>query len=170
MYIITEEVLNLKMRNINIPNYGIVIIKNVIFDINGTIQFQGKVSPELYNKFEELKKIYNIFLISADTRGNLKEIAEKFDVNYIKINSQGITEAEAKNKELIRLGKDITVAIGNGNNDALMLKNAILGIAILGNEGASIKSIMNSDVILPDPLNAFDFLLDEKIMIATLRS
>jgi soluble P-type ATPase len=100
----------------------------------------------------------------------LKDIAETLDVDYIKIKPQEITEAEAKNNELIRLGKDVTVAVGNGNNDALMLKNAVLGIVILGNEGASIKSIMNSDVALPDPLSALNFLLDEKIMIATLRS
>ena len=158
------------MRKINIPNYRIIIIKNILFDINGTLQFQGKISSELIIKFNELKKIYKIYLISADTRGNLKDIAETLDVDYIKIKPQEITEAEAKNNELIRLGKDVTVAVGNGNNDALMLKNAVLGIVILGNEGASIKSMMNSDVALPDPLSALNFLLDEKIMIATLRS
>ena len=158
------------MRKINIPNYGIITIKNLLFDINGTLQFQGKISPDLIIKFEELKKIYKIYLISADTRGNLKEIAETLDVDYIKIKPQGITEAVAKNNELIRLGKNVTVAVGNGNNDALMLKNAVIGIVIIGNEGASIKCIMNSDVALPSPLSALDFLLDEKIMIATLRS
>jgi len=158
------------MRKINIPNYRIITIKNILFDINGTLQFQGKISPELIIKFNELKKIYKIYLISADTRGNLKDIAETLDVDYIKIKPQEITEVEAKNNELIRLGKDVTVAVGNGNNDALMLKNAVLGIVILGNEGASIKSMMNSDVALPDPLSALNFLLDEKIMIATLRS
>lgn len=158
------------MRKINIPNYGIITIKNILFDINGTLQFQGKISLELTIKFNELKKIYKIYLISADTRGNLKNIAEILDVDYIKIQSQGITEAEAKNNELIRLGKDVTVAVGNGNNDALMLKDAILGIVILGNEGATIKSIINSDVVLPSPISVIDFLLDEKIMIATLRS
>ncbi|MFW9989359.1 MAG: HAD family hydrolase [Candidatus Odinarchaeota archaeon] len=158
------------MRKINIPNYGIITIKNIIFDINGTIQFQGKISPELNLKFDELKNYYKIYLISADTRGNLKKIAKLLDIEYIKIEPQGITEAEAKNNELIRLGKEYTVAVGNGNNDALMLKNAVIGIVIIGNEGASIKSITNSDVAFPNPLSALNFLLDEKIMIATLRS
>ncbi|MFX1394907.1 MAG: hypothetical protein ACFFAH_15205 [Promethearchaeota archaeon] len=158
------------MRKIKIPNYGIITIKNLLFDVNGTLQFQGKIPPDLIKKFKELKKIYKIYLISADTRGNLKEIAETLDVDYIKIKPQGITEAVAKNNELIRLGKDVTVAVGNGNNDALMLKNAVLGIVIIGDEGASIKSIKNSDIAVPSPLSALNFLLDEKIMIATLRS
>ena len=158
------------MKEFIIPNYGKITIENIIFDINGTIQFNGQISDDLVKKIEELKKVYKIYLVSADTRGNLKELAEKLNVSYIKINPVENSEAEEKNRELIRLGKDVTVAIGNGNNDALMLKNAILGITILGSEGATIKSILNSEVIVPDPISAINLLLDEKIMIGTLRS
>jgi len=158
------------MKRIKIPNLGELIIKNVIFDINGTLQFQGKISDEVIEKFKELREIYNVFLISSDTRGNLKDLAQKLGVHHVKIQPEGITDAEAKNNELLKLGKENTVAIGNGNNDFLMLKNALLGICILGTEGAATKSILNSDVILPDPLSALEFLLDEKTMIATLRS
>ena len=158
------------MRKIIIPYHGEITIKNVIFDINGTIQFKGQISEELVQKFEELKKFYNILLVSSDTRGNLKNIAKKLGVNFKKVNTQGINDAEAKNNELKKLGKEVTVAVGNGNNDALMLKNAILGIAILGSEGASTRSILNSDVVFTDVINAIEFLLDEKTMISTLRS
>ena len=158
------------MKEIFIPNYGKLIIKNVIFDLNGTIQFKGKISKAVVNKFKQLKEIYNVYLLSADMRGNLKELAEKLNVSYIKIIPKEITEAEAKNIELIKLNKDETIAVGNGNNDALMLKNAVIGITVLGEEGATIKSILNSDVVVPNPICAFDFLLDEKIMIGTLRS
>ncbi len=158
------------MKEFNIPNYGKITLKNIIFDINGTLQFKGQIPETLIKKFDELKRYYNIYLVSADTRGNLKELADSLKVSFIKINPKGESEAEAKNTELIKLGKEVTVAIGNGNNDALMLKNSILGITILGSEGATVKSILNSDVILPDPLSAIDFLLDEKIIIGTLRS
>ena len=158
------------MRKFIIPNYGEITIKNVIFDINGTLQFKGVLSKDLISKFKELKKFYNIYLVSSDTRGNLNDIAKKLGVDYIRINSKELSEAEAKNNELTKLGKDVTVVVGNGNNDALMLKNAILGLIIIGNEGATIKSIINSNVAFPDPLNAIDFLLDEKILIGTLRS
>lgn len=158
------------MKEFNIPNYGVITIKNIIFDINGTLQFKGRISEALIKKLDELKKVYNVYLISADTRGNLKELADLLKVSYIKINPKGDSEAEAKNSELIKLGKEVTVAIGNGNNDALMLQNSILGISILGSEGATTKSVLNSKVIFPNPLNAIDMLLDEKTMIGTLRS
>ena len=158
------------MRRFNIPNYGEITIENIIFDVNGTLQFKKRISKELIKKFKELKMYYNIYLVSSDIRGNLKEIAEKLGANYIRVSSKEITEAELKNNELIKLGKDITVTVGNGNNDSLMLKNSLLGLVIIGSEGASIESIMNSDVAFPDPISAIDFLLDEKILIGTLRS
>jgi len=158
------------MKEIDIPNYGKIIVKNVIFDLNGTLQFKGKISEAVVNKFEQIKEIYNVYLVSADNRGNLKELAKKLNVSYIKINPKEITEAEAKNNELIKLNKDNTIVVGNGNNDALMLKNAVIGITVLGNEGATVKSILNSDVVFPNTISALDFLLDEKIMIGTLRS
>jgi soluble P-type ATPase len=158
------------MRRINIPNYGVLTIKNILFDVNGTIQFKGMIADESIERFKELKKFYTVYLVSADTRGNLKEIAQKLNIEFIKIESRGMTEAEAKNNELMKLGKEVTIAIGNGNNDALMLKNALLGIVVVGREGLTTKCLMNSDVILPDISSVLDFLLDEKIMIATLRS
>lgn len=160
---------NFTMKEIDIPNYGKLIIKNVIFDLNGTLQFKGKISEAVVNKIEQLKEFYNIYLLSADTRGNLKELAKKLNVSYIKINPKKITEAEAKNNELIKLNKDNTIVVGNGNNDSLMLKNAVIGITVLGEEGATVKSILNSDVVVPNPISALDFLLDEKIMSGTLR-
>lgn len=158
------------MKKINIPNFGETVIRNVIFDINGTIQFQGEISVELVKKFHKFKEIYNIYLISADTRGNLKDLAEKLGVKYIKITPKEISEARAKNYELEKLGKKETIVVGNGNNDSLMIKNAILGIVIIGAEGAATKSLLNSDLVFTDPNDVLDFLMDDKAIIGTLRS
>ena len=157
------------MRTISIPNYGNITIKNVLFDMNGTIQFEGKISEKLYEKFKLLKEFYEIYLISSDTRGNLEAIAKKLDVNYILINSDKISHEEAKCKVLMELGENVTVAVGNGNNDALMLKKALLGLAVIGKEGTTTKCVLNSDLLFPDPLSVIKFLLDEKMIIATLR-
>lgn len=154
---------------VNIPKYGTINIENVILDINGTIQFEGKIQEALVPKMKELKEHYNVFLVSSDTRGNLKELAGKLEVDYIRIKDQEGPDVEAKNKELLKLGKHKTVTIGNGNNDFMMLQNAVLGLVIIGSEGASTKAIINADVAFPDPISAINFLLDKKIMIATLR-
>lgn len=158
------------MKELEIPYYGKLTLKNVIFDINGTVQFDGIIEDRLVDKFKELKKIYNVLLISSDTRGNLAELAMKLGVNYIRVSEQDIPNTEAKNNELLKLGKEVTIAIGNGINDSLMVKNAVLGIAIIGREGAATKTMTNADVVFPDPYSAIDFLLDDKKLIATLRA
>jgi soluble P-type ATPase len=157
------------MKNISIPKFGKLHIENVIFDINGTIQFQGEITDQVVEKIKILKEIYNIYLISSDTRGNLKDIAKRLSVDYVKINAENMTDAKAKSEELNKLGKNSTIAVGNGNNDALMLKNAGLGILIIGSEGAGTKSLKNADVVFTSPIDVIDFLMDEKAMIATLR-
>ena len=158
------------MRIFDIPNYGKIKIENVIFDVNGTIQFDGIVPTKLRKKIKKLKSYFNIFLISADTRGNLDKVALKLGVNSIKISPSGLSEAELKNNELLKLGKEKTVAIGNGNNDHMMIKNAIIGIAILGKEGLASKTLMNSDLAFFNCIDAIHFLMDEKKVLATLRN
>ena len=157
------------MRMFDIPNYGKIHIKNILFDVNGTIQFDGRIPTKVKKRIKRLKNYYNIFLISADTRGNLNQIALNLGVKSIKISPSELLEAETKNNELIKLGREETVAIGNGNNDFMMLKNAILSIAILGKEGLSSNTLMNSELVFSNCIDAINFLMDEKKVIATLR-
>ena len=56
------------MRIFDIPNYGKIKIENVIFDVNGTIQFDGIVPTKLRKKIKKLKSYFNIFLISGYSR------------------------------------------------------------------------------------------------------
>lgn len=157
------------MKIYEIPNYKRLEIENILLDINGTIQFSGKISEELKEKIIELKQKFQIILISADTRGNLKEIASELGVNYEKLTKKR-SEREQKEKIVEKYNKENTIAIGNGNNDELMLKKAALGIAIIGSEGASIKAITSADIIVTNPIDAIDLILEEKKLIATLRS
>jgi len=157
------------MKIYEIPNYKRLEIENILLDINGTIQFSGKISEELKQKLIELKQKFQIILISADTRGNLKEIASELGVNYEKLTKKR-SEREQKEKIVEKYNKENTIAIGNGNNDELMLKKAALGIAIIGSEGASIKAINSADIIVTNPIDAIDLILEEKKLIATLRS
>ena len=158
------------MRIFDIPNYGKIHIKNVLFDLNGTIQYNGIIPKRIIREIKRLKSYFKIFLISADTRGNLNDIALKLGVTGIKIQPAGLLEAEAKNNELLKLGREETVAVGNGNNDSIMLKTAVLGISILGEEGLASKSLQNSDLVFSNCIDAIRFLMNEKKIIATLRN
>jgi soluble P-type ATPase len=59
--------------------------------------------------------------------------------------------------------------MGNGNNDQIILKEACLGIAVLGDEGVSIPAIKNADIAVKDILDGLDLFLKPKRLIATLK-
>ncbi|MGC9022649.1 MAG: HAD family hydrolase, partial [Dissulfurimicrobium sp.] len=67
------------------------------------------------------------------------------------------------------LGRENTVAIGNGCNDVLMLRDAALGICVIGQEGASVSAIMSSKMVVLNICDAFDLFLKPSRLIATLR-
>ena len=157
------------MKSYDIPNYKKLEIENIIFDINGTIQFSGNLSSGFKDKLEELKPHFNIILVSADTRGNLEELANILKVKFEKL-VRGKSEREQKAEIVDKYDAKKTIAIGNGNNDELMLKKAALGIAIIGSEGATFNAIKSADIVVIDPIHAIEIILDEKKMIGTLRS
>jgi soluble P-type ATPase len=68
------------------------------------------------------------------------------------------------------LGICNTIAIGNGRNDALMLKNAILGFAVMQDEGVNIQALNAADVLFASIIDALDALLIPNRLIATLRN
>gem|GEM_PF-988341 len=128
----------------------------------------------LKEKIEALRKNCRIFLVSADTGGTLKEVAGELGIEGINIASlQAENEAEAKLKVLKELRKKFPeeklVAIGNGRNDELILKNADLGICVIGDEGAWSGSILSAKVVVKKITDALDLLLKEKRLTATLR-
>ncbi len=67
------------------------------------------------------------------------------------------------------LGAASVVAIGQGANDALMLKAAALGICVMSAEGAAAETLLAADIVVPGILTAFDLLDKPMRIVATLR-
>ena len=61
------------------------------------------------------------------------------------------------------------MAVGNGNNDALMLSVASVGITVTGDEGCAKDALMASDVMCKNIEEALSLVLQSKRLIATLR-
>jgi soluble P-type ATPase len=59
--------------------------------------------------------------------------------------------------------------IGNGSNDQLILKEAGLAIAVLGDEGVSVSAMKHADVLVKSISDALDLFLKPKRLIATLK-
>lgn len=150
-----------------IPEYGTFNIKNLVFDYNGTLAEDGIVKMENIRKLEELSAEFDIYVVTADTYGTVEKM---FEGTPVKVNIIS-RENGSKDKESLveELGREETIAIGNGYNDRLMLKAAALGFCIAGPEGASTKAIMASDVVLKSIEDFFMLIKEPKGLIATLR-
>jgi P-type E1-E2 ATPase len=68
------------------------------------------------------------------------------------------------------LGAAQVVAIGNGVNDAEMLRSAAVGIAVLGPEGLAVACATAADIVTPHIEAALDLLLYPRRLVATLRT
>jgi hypothetical protein len=62
------------------------------------------------------------------------------------------------------------VAIGNGSNDVPMLKEGVVGICVVGPEGASTAALLGADVVVTDIRDALGLLLKPQRLVATLRA
>ncbi len=155
------------MISIDIPGWGDMEIENVVLDLNGTLATDGKIPSEVKKKINALAGQVKIYVLTADTQGTATEEIREAKVELIKI--EGKDSKEGKFNFLKALNLDRTVVIGNGNNDQLILKEAGLGIAILGDEGISVMALKQADIMVKNIFDALDLLLKPRRLMATLR-
>ncbi|MCJ7723197.1 MAG: hypothetical protein MUP03_03600, partial [Anaerolineales bacterium] len=67
------------------------------------------------------------------------------------------------------LGAETVVALGQGANDAEMLRLAALGICVMSVEGAASETLQAADLLMPDILAALEHLDKPLRIVASLR-
>ncbi|MEA3384883.1 MAG: ATPase P [Thermodesulfobacteriota bacterium] len=144
---------------------------NIILDLNGTITVDGGFVDGVVERLKEISEIMDAYVVTADTVQTLDHLTDQLvEECGIKIHQLESGRGDLQKLAFLEeLGRDKTVAIGNGCNDALMLKEAKLGLCVIGKEGASSDALIASDAIFFNICDALDILLKPKRMIATLR-
>ena len=155
------------MIRLEIPGSGFLELEHFVTDFSGTLSEDGALLPEIKDKLNELSGKLKIHVLTSDTFGRAKKELEGVNCTLHVLEGKGHTIQ--KEKYVINLGADKVVAFGNGNNDALMLMAARLGIAVCLREGCSKKAIEASQILVKSPIDAIDLLLSPKRLIATLR-
>lgn len=156
------------MIRIEIPGTGHVDIENVMFDFNGTIAADGRLLDGVGAAMNRLAKRLEFHVVTADTFGSVRAQLGGVETQVVLISNQ---DQDRKKLDALNLiGADTTMAVGNGVNDALMLKHAKLGVAVLGEEGMALQALMSADVMIRDILDLFAFFENPKRLSATLRN
>lgn len=156
-----------KMIEINVPGKGILKIENLLLDLNGTIACDGIIHPRLKERINLLSRSLKIFILTADTLGSARTITRGIEAKLVLIPAEDSLHGKMEFLKKMESGK--TAVIGNGYNDHLILRKAILGIAVIGREGASIQALTNSDGVVNDIFDALDLLIHPLRTKATLR-
>jgi len=152
---------------ITIPYHKTLTLQHVVLDYNGTLAKDGVLKESSKPVLALLCARYEVHVITSDTFGSVQTQMEPFELNIKVLHTDDHTGEKAA--YINELSAKHCAAIGNGNNDATMLKNAALGIAIIGDEGCSTTTMMSSDIVCKNIEDALALLLNKKRLIATLR-
>jgi soluble P-type ATPase len=156
------------MITIDIPGRALFRLERLVTDFNGTIGEDGGLLDGVAVRLRALANLLEITVLTADTFGRVRTEMDGLPVKIIIL--EGGEEGVAKADYVRTSGSAVTVAIGNGFNDRLMLAEAALGLAVLGAEGTAPMTAEVADVWFRDGRDALDALLHPRRLIATLRS
>jgi P-type E1-E2 ATPase len=155
------------MIELNIPGRDTIQIHHLVCDVNGTLAVDGQLHDGLVRSLTSLQDRVTLHLLTADTHGHQDIIDQQLNLKAVRI-KPGF-EAQQKADYVDNLGCEQVAAIGQGANDAAMLKNAAIGIGIISVEGIASETMNAADLIMPDIYTALE-LFDKPIrMVATLR-
>lgn len=155
------------MIQISIPGLGELRLEAALLDMNGTLAVDGKIADPVRERLRCLAGQLRVVVATADTFGTAHAALQDTGVELRALQER--FGSVQKEKILEQLGPPGTVVVGNGVNDHRMMARAALGIAVLGREGAAWETLRRARVVVNDPCDALDLLLQPQRLVATLR-
>lgn len=155
------------MLTLEIPGYTRLNLRYLVTDVNGTLAVDGQLLAGVAERIARLQRHLEIFKLTANTHGRQHEIDAALGLQATIVRPGA--EARQKARFVEQLGREHVVALGQGANDAAMLRVAALGICVLSPEGLSVPTLQAADLLMPDVLSALDALLSPNRLKASLR-
>jgi soluble P-type ATPase len=159
---------------IEIDGFHPLEIRTMVSDYTGTLSCRGKLSAGVRELLIMLNEWIDIHVISSDSFGTAKqELSQVPFCHFEDLSKTRSPHDVAKQQYVQKLEPVYVVALGNGNNDRLMLqtiKGHGLAIAVDNGEGCATDALMNADLIITGAVNALNLLLIKNSCKATLRS
>lgn len=144
-----------------------ICIEHLVLDFNGTIAIDGKLIEGVLEHLKKISQQLTLHLITANTFNSVSEYQHILPASIHIL--QGNNTTQAKFDFIQKLNPKAVIAIGNGNNDYLMLQHAAVGIAIIQQEGAAFKAIQHADMVCCNIIDALQIVLNPNRLVATLR-
>ncbi len=158
---------NSRMIELNIPGRGTIQLEHLVSDVNGTLALDGQLLEGLSRSIKGLRDRLTVHLLTADTHGRQVVINQQLNLQAVRVLPGD--EAGQKAEYVRQLGAERVVAVGQGANDAAMLKAAALGICVLSSEGTAIETLLAADLVVPSIYVALELLEKPVRLVASLR-
>src|SRR4030067_2486577 len=107
------------------PGVGVFEIEHLVCDVNHSLALDGQLLEGVAQKVSTLRDRLTTHLLTADTHGRPEAIDRQLNMKAVRITPG--SEDIQKAAYIRRLGSEHVAAIGQGANDAAMLKEAALG-------------------------------------------
>lgn len=156
------------MVRLDIPGFGSLALSYLVLDYNGTLAVDGHVLEGAHEELVAIAGHLDIHVVTGNSYGDVETRLAGWNVQLTCLPALG--QAQAKRSYVEKLGANRTVAIGNGRNDAPMLRAAALGIAVLGSEGLATDAAKDADILVRHVVDAIGLLLHPTRLIASLRA
>jgi len=156
------------MLEVDVPGGRPLRLAHIVLDFNGTMACDGVLLPGVEERLNRLADVLEVHVLTADTFGTAREVCRGIRGRVgVLAENPGAPEKE---RFVNRLGAASVAAVGNGTNDALMLRAAGLGIVVLGPEGTSARALACADIVVAVITDGLDLLLNPKRLVASLRA
>ena len=155
---------------VDIPGFGRRVIHTVVSDYNGTLSHRGRLTPGAKPLLRRLRRLVDLEIVTGDTYGTARQQLRGIAVPHILRSKRQDLEKRAFVK---RFDLKSVAALGNGNNDRLLLRVVAeaggLAIAVDNGEGCALDALLRAHIFIFGASNALTLFLDPTVLKATLR-
>jgi soluble P-type ATPase len=156
------------MIKIEIPEFKVINAEHLVLDFNGTLAIDGLFIEGVIGQLVQISANLNVHVLTDDTFSTVQNELRGLPVT-IKI-LENAEQDKQKLNYVKSLGSDNVIAIGNGKNDVLMLKESALSIGIIQAEGAFSQVLNCTQIVCTSITDALSLLIYPKRLLATLRN
>ncbi len=163
--------------SIDIPGSGTFLIKTVVSDYTGTHSCNGKLVEGVRDRLTRLAELVDLVILTSDSFRTAEGQLSGISLHLRKLQDEKLGGDEPDDEQKKRIVAEYSpkhvAALGNGNNDRLMLKSVKeaggLAIAVDNGEGCAIDALLSANLFIVGSVNAIDLLLEPTRCKATLR-
>lgn len=146
----------------------------IVTDYTGTHACGGKLVAGAKERLLKLAELLDIVILTSDTFGTVTQELAGIPHKLALLKGTGHDLQKEGFVGSLPGGLKSIVAMGNGNDDRLMLKTVRnaggVAIAVDNGEGCATDAIVAANLFIHGSPNALDLILEPKRLIATLRS